>query len=430
MLMEKSQQHVLISADSFSGQASEKETKDSYTVNGAVNEFDRWLSRKLLAAIGYPNIAFQLWNGEKVELDKESSIATICIKNRNSLFKLIIDPLYYFGDLYSIGAVDVVGDLHACLDSVYSSINKSRNYFFLDIFNKYRRHANNFINARKNIHHHYDIGDVFYKQWLDSETMQYTCAYFEEPTMSLEQAQIAKMHHICRKLDLKPGQSVVEAGCGWGGLARFMAQEYGVKVKAYNISHKQISYAHEQISNSDLSDQVEYIEDDYRNITGNYDVFVSVGMLEHIGIEYYHCLGNVIDNCLNDIGRGLIHSIGRNEPGLLNAWIEARIFPGACPPSLGQMMQIFEPYSLSILDIENLRLHYAKTLEHWIKRFETRREFIQKMYDKPFVRGWYLYLMGSKAAFTSGTMQLFQVLFTRPKNNDLRWSRSHLYLKQ
>ncbi|MCK5433454.1 MAG: class I SAM-dependent methyltransferase, partial [Gammaproteobacteria bacterium] len=117
-------------------------------------------------------------------------------------------------------------------------------------------------------------------------------------------------------------------------------------------------------------------------------------------------------------------------PGLLNAWIEERIFPGACPPSLGQMMQIFEPYSLSILDIENLRLHYAKTLEHWIKRFETNREFIQKMYDKPFVRSWYLYLMGSKAAFTSGTMQLFQVLFTRPKNNDLHWSRSHLYLKQ
>jgi cyclopropane-fatty-acyl-phospholipid synthase len=238
------------------------------------------------------------------------------------------------------------------------------------------------------------------------------------------------MHHICRKLDLKPGQSVVEAGCGWGGLARFMAQEYGVKVKAYNISHKQISYAHEQISNSDLSDQVEYIEDDYRNITGNYDVFVSVGMLEHIGVEYYQCLGSVINNCLNDKGHGLIHSIGRNKPGLLNAWIEARIFPGACPPSLGQMMQIFEPYSLSILDIENLRLHYAKTLEHWIKRFDTKREVIQKMYDKSFVRSWNLYLMGSKAAFTSGTMQLFQVLFTRPKNNDLRWSRSHLYLKQ
>lgn len=428
--MEKSQQHVMCSGDSLLRQLPENETKNNFPVNGAVNEFDRWLVRKLLASIGYPNIAFQLWNGEKVELDKESSIATICIKNRNSLFKLIIDPLYYFGDLYSSGAVDVIGDLHACLDSVYSSINKSRNYSFLDVFNKYRRHANSFINARQNIHHHYDIGNVFYKQWLDSETMQYTCAYFKEPTMSLEQAQIAKMHHICRKLDLKPEQSVVEAGCGWGGLARFMAQEYGVKVKAYNISHKQICYAHEQISHSDLSDRVEYIEDDYRNITGNYDVFVSVGMLEHIGVEYYHCLGSVINNCLNDKGRGLIHSIGRNEPGLLNAWIEERIFPGACPPSLGQMMQIFEPYSLSILDIENLRLHYAKTLEHWIKRFDTKREFIQKMYDKSFVRSWYLYLMGSKAAFTSGTMQLFQVLFTRSQNNDLRWSRSHLYLKQ
>jgi cyclopropane-fatty-acyl-phospholipid synthase len=428
--MGKSQEHVLTTDDSLSRHSSASGTNYNLPVDGAVTEFDRWLTRKFLAATGYPNVTLQIWNGEKVELDKESSVATICIKNRNSLFKLIIDPQFYFGDLYSSGAVDVHGDLHACLDSIYRSLNKSGNYSFLHVFNRYRRCANNLINARKNIHHHYDIDNAFYKQWLDSETMQYTCAYYEDPAMSLEQAQIAKMHHICRKLDLKPDQIVVEAGCGWGGFARFMAKEYGVKVKAYNISHKQIVYANEQISKSSLSDQVEYIEDDYRNITGQYDVFVSVGMLEHLGVEYYHDLGRVINKCLKDKGRGLIHSIGRNEPGLLNAWIEARIFPGACPPSLGQMMQIFEPYSFSILDVENLRLHYAKTLEHWLKRFEAKREFIQKMHDESFIRSWYLYLVGSKAAFSSGTMQLFQVLFTRPHNNDLYWSRSHLYLKQ
>ena len=428
--MEKYQQNILVHDDSYSRQSSENKTQNNYPADGTVYEFDRWLMRKLLAAIGYPNITFRLWNGEKVELDKKLSVATICINNRNSLFKLLIDPMYYFGDLYSSGAVDVVGDLHTCLDTVYRSIDESKNYSFLEIFNKHRRNANDFINARHNIHHHYDIGNDFYKQWLDSETMQYTCAYFEDPSMTLEQAQIAKMHHICRKLELKPGQSVVEAGCGWGKFARFMAQEYGVRVKAYNISHKQVCYANEQINNSAVSDQVEYIEDDYRNITGNYDVFVSVGMLEHVGVEYYRHLGSVINNCLNDKGRGLIHSIGRNEPGLLNAWIEARIFPGACPPSLGQMMQIFEPYSFSILDIENMRLHYAKTLEHWVNRFEAKREIIRQMYDESFARCWYLYLMGSKAAFTSGSMQLFQVLFTRPQNNDLNWSRSHLYLRQ
>ena len=238
------------------------------------------------------------------------------------------------------------------------------------------------------------------------------------------------MHHICRKLDLKPGQTVVEAGCGWGGFAHFMAKEYGVKVKAYNISHEQICFANERIKNSGISDQVEYVEDDYRNIEGRYDAFVSVGMLEHIGVENYCELGQVIHNCLNDKGRGLIHTIGRNEPGLMNPWIEAKIFPGACPPSLGQMMQIFEPYAFSILDIENLRLHYAKTLEHWIKRFEEKKDVLQKMNDESFMRSWSLYLNGSKAAFTSGSMQLFQVLFTMPENNDLHWSRSHIYLKQ
>jgi len=172
---------------------------------------------------------------------------------------------------------------------------------------------------------------------------------------------------------------------------------------------------------------VEYIEEDFRNISGKYDVFVSVGMLEHVGINNYRTLGEVIDHCLKEDGIGLIHSIGRSYPAYLDPWIESRIFPGARPPSIGQMAEIFEPRHFSILDIENLRLHYAKTLEHWLARFENHVNEIRRDFDDNFVRAWRLYLAGSESSFTIGTLQLFQVVFSRPGNNSLPWSRSHLY---
>jgi len=219
----------------------------------------------------------------------------------------------------------------------------------------------------------------------------------------------------------------VEAGCGWGGLARFFARHYGVKVKAYNISHQQVIYAHDKAKQEGLSELVEYVEDDYRNISGMYDAFVSVGMLEHVGVQQYQVLGEVIKRSLRGNGFGLVHSIGRNRPGLMNSWIEKRIFPGAYPPSLKEMMDIFEPNGLSVLDVENIRLHYAKTLEHWLTRFEQNEKPIREMFDSNFVRAWRLYLAGSIAAFTTGELQLFQVLFSPEMNNELPWSRGYMY---
>ena len=312
------------------------------------------------------------------------------------------------------------------LESVYGHLPCRRRSFLASLL-AHLGTGNAQTTARRNIHHHYDIGNEFYEAWLDRAAMQYTCAYFPSPAMSLEDAQLAKMHHICRKLGLQPGQQVIEAGCGWGGLARFMAREYGVQVKAYNISREQVRYARQKVREENLADRVEYIEDDFRNIQDRCDVFVSVGMLEHVGIENYAVLGQVIDRSLRDHGTGLIHAIGRNRPNALNAWIATRIFPGACPPSLSQMMDIFEPYSFSVLDVENLRLHYAVTLKHWLERFEENLPLFRTQHDESFLRSWRLYLAGSQAAFAAGTLQLFQVVFTRPHNNKLPWSRAHLY---
>ncbi len=172
---------------------------------------------------------------------------------------------------------------------------------------------------------------------------------------------------------------------------------------------------------------MEYVLDDYRNISGEFDVFVSVGMLEHVGTAYYPTLGNVINRCLKPGGRGLIHSIGRNRPRPMNAWIERRIFPGAYPPTLREMMHIFETNRLSVLDVENLRMHYALTLKAWLQRYEQHAGQVEEMMDERFVRTWRLYLAGSQAAFTSGQLQLFQLVFAREEDNDIPWSRTHQY---
>lgn len=393
---------------------------------------DRWLVKKMLQVAGNPPLSICLWDNREVNSCAEP-VAKLTIHDRAALIKLIIDSELHFGDLYSSGRVEVGGDFVQFLEVVYASIRKSDKagmFRRFIIWWGHRKIANSLSKARDNIYHHYDIGNPFYEMWLDNEAMQYTCAYFYDPDITLEEAQLAKLHHVCRKLQLKPGDRVVEAGCGWGGLARFMAKHYGVNVTAYNISHEQVMFARERAKQEGLSQQVEFVEDDYRNIEGQYDVFVSVGMLEHVGTRDYRVLGDVINRCLKPAGLALIHTIGRNKAGPMNAWIERRIFPGAYPPTLREMMDIFEPNRFSVLDVENLRLHYAKTLQYWLQRYEQHADVIEEMMDAAFVRAWRLYLAGSIAAFTIGELQLFQVVFTRAKNNLLPWSRACLYREE
>ena len=394
-----------------------------------VRALDRWLTLKMLEVVGNPQVRIVLWDGIEVTPPREFPVALLIYHDRMALLKTLINAELYWGDLYCSGRVEFFGDLVEFIETIYQCLRKTDNGWLLRIIHwlSHRRIANSHDRARENIHHHYDIGNAFYSLWLDTEEMQYTCAYFPIPEISLEQAQTAKLHHVCRKLQLKPGDTVVEAGCGWGGLARFMARHYGVRVRAYNISAEQVKYARQRAKAEGLDDRLEYVLDDYRNISGEYDAFVSVGMLEHVGRRDYRKLGEVIDRCLKPKGRGLIHTIGRNSPEPMNAWIERRIFPGAYPPTIREMMDIFEPHAMSVLDIENLRLHYARTLEHWLARFEQQRETIEQMMDAEFVMAWRLYLSGSTAAFRVGEMQLFQVVFARESNNELPWSRAHLY---
>ncbi|MBE0487308.1 cyclopropane-fatty-acyl-phospholipid synthase family protein [Marinobacter sp.] len=394
------------------------------------HNYERWLLTKLMRMAGSPPIRFRLWNGDVIEPERPPARFTLHLRDHKALYSLVANPNLAFGDLYSAGRLDVEGDLPDLMESLYRSVHAARQKWprWLDaLWRNHTPRSTGIAEAKENIHHHYDLGNEFYQLWLDQAEMQYTCAYYESADNTLEQAQLAKLEHVCRKLRLKPGMTVVEAGCGWGGLARYMARNYGVKVHSYNISREQLAYAQSESERQGLNNLITYVEDDYRNITGQFDAFVSIGMLEHVGKENYQALSELIKRSLKPDGIALLHSIGRNRPMLMNAWIEKRIFPGAYPPSIGEFMAICEHGDFSVLDVENLRLHYAQTLNHWTERFEANAEHVTAMYDEHFTRAWRLYLAGSVAAFRAGSLQLFQVVFSHGDNNQLPQSRQDLY---
>ncbi len=387
------------------------------------------LLRKLLQLVGNPPVELVLWNGERAAPPGVDCVATIRLADRGVLAALLRDPQVRFGDLYSEGRVEIEGDLVKLVGASYEASARASGRGTVSkalARLSHRTRRNTLDGSRDNIHHHYDIGNEFYQLWL-GRTMAYTCAYYPTEATTLDEAQTAKMDHVCRKLRLRSGETVVEAGFGWGGLALHMARHYGVKVRAFNISREQVKFARERAAAEGLASRIEYVEDDYRSISGRYDAFVSIGMLEHVGIENYRTLGGIAKRSLGSNGRGLIHSIGRNYPAPVHPWIERRIFPGGHPPSIGQMMQLFEPWDLSVLDVENLRLHYARTLRHWWDLFEGESRRIASMFDEKFVRMWRLYLTGSIAAFETGTLQLFQVVFAPRENHDIPRTRAHLY---
>jgi cyclopropane-fatty-acyl-phospholipid synthase len=391
---------------------------------GPPTRLDRWLQERLAERFDSSHVRFALWDVPAGTLPN-SGPATVRFGDRGALLQLLTNPAAKFGDLYSTGRITVHGDLLVVLDEAYRS--RHRHSRLPRTPSRFRLQTPNLSDSRENIHHHYDIGNEFYRLWLDREALQYTCAYYADEAMSLEQAQQAKMHHVCRKLRLEPGEQVIEAGGGWGGFAMFMARNYGARVRSFNISKEQIAWSRERAKAENLDGLVEFVEDDYRNISGRCDVFVSIGMLEHVGVGNYRELGALIGRVLTREGRGLVHTIGRDSAQPLNPWIARRIFPGAYPPTLREMMEIFEPNELSVLDVENIRLHYARTLEHWLERYEQNLDAVRSMFDESFVRAWRLYLAGSIKAFEHGSLQLFQVVFARSGMNEIPRTREHMY---
>ena len=393
------------------------------------SRFDMWLLRHLYSALGNPQIRITM--GGRLEVSPQAAfpVATITIHDRRTLLEMLLDPQLSFGDAYTAGRVTVDGSLIATLETVFRSMSA------IESRNLYSRIAspllaflqrNSLRGARKNIHRHYDLGTEFFRLWLDSQLV-YSGAYFASPSLTLEEAQIAKMDYICRKLNLLPGERVVDIGCGWGALAFHIARHYGAHVQAVSNSHEQIVWARHRAAELHATHQVEFIEDDYRNISTQCDALVSVGMLEHVGAQHYRDMGRVIHQVLDSAGRGLIQTIGLNRPHPFNLWTRKRVFPGTYAPTLRQAMDLFEPGDFSVVDVENLRPHYARTLEHWLERFENSSARISEMFGADFVRLWRLYLAGSLAGFSSGSLQHFQILFGRKACQRIPLTRAQLY---
>lgn len=392
-------------------------------------QIDQWLLQRIYRSVGQPQIRLML--GDRLEISPETGhpVATIVIRNRGTLLDLLFDPEVGFGEAYRDGRIVVDGDLVSLLEAVYRSESKMGfNNGFARIVSRYMGFAqrNSLHGARQNIHRHYDLSNDFFRLWLDDQ-MVYSCAYFPAPSMNLEAAQVAKMDYICRKLNLKNGERVLDIGCGWGALALHMAKYYGVSVRGLSISGEQVQWARKRSQQLGLSQQVEFVEDDYRNIFGEFDAVVSVGMLEHVGPEHYQTMGRIVSKSLGPGGRGLLQCVGRNRAQDFSNWTRMRIFPGAYAPSLRQIMNIFEPWDFSILDVENLRHHYARTSELWLERFENSANEVGAMFDEDFVRTWRLYLAGTVAGFRVGTLQLFQIVFARDSSAQLPYTRARLY---
>lgn len=393
----------------------------------------RSLSGRTVAALlqraGNPAIALELPSGERVAGDSGTAVAVFRVADAAALLRLIAAPEGQFGELYAAGRLTLAaGDLVAGLREILQAQPPGGRRSLLEYWQWQwaRRRDHGLARARRHAAAHYDLGNEFYRQWLDG-TLSYTCAYFASPTATLLEAQVAKLDHVCRKANLQAGAEVIELGAGWGSLALHAASRYGARVRAYNVSREQLAFARHRAREAGLQERVQFIEGDWREATGRCDALLSVGMLEHVGPTHYAELGRLARRLLRPDGTGVIHTIGRVIPEPVDGWIQRHVFPGTYVPSAGELMQVFEPAGLAVLDLENLRPHYARTLGFWLANYRRVLPHVAATRGEFFARLWELYLAGSCAAFEAGRMQLYQVVFGDPASPRLPWTRDHLY---
>ncbi|MBQ1498233.1 MAG: class I SAM-dependent methyltransferase [Sphingomonas sp.] len=270
--------------------------------------------------------------------------------------------------------------------------------------------------SKRNVAHHYDLSGKLYDLFLDTDR-QYSCAYFSEAGISLEQAQLDKKAHIVAKLALKPGMKVLDIGCGWGGMALYIHQKTGAEVLGVTLSEEQLKVARQRALDAGVADKVKFELIDYRHVTGQFDRIVSVGMFEHVGTPHYRTFFRKVRELLTPEGVMLLHTIGRaGGPGVTDAFTLKYIFPGGYIPALSEIAQGYEGLRYFMTDVEVLRLHYAETLKHWYARTVAARDAIVGLYDERFYRMWCFYLAGCHVSFQYGGLVNYQLQFSRSRD--------------
>ncbi len=379
----------------------------------------------------HSRFAFEFWDGETLGYGDQPEVL-LRLKTKESAQQLLANGFLGFAEAYMAGYLEVEGNLQELLRLGYCvEFEKNNLSFWQKMRFLLRRLGTRNTSSRvsKNISYHYDLGDEFYALYLD-KTMTYSCAYFNSDTDSLEQAQRNKYEHICRKLALQPGEKLVDIGCGWGGMLIYAARKYGIKGLGNTLSHNQCECAKRKIEELGLQNQIEVVLKDYREITGKFDKFVSIGMFEHVGKAFIPLFMHKISNLLKEGGTGLLHTIGKDAESPGDPWILKYIFPGYYVPNLAEIVAQMGLSALSIVDVENLRFHYAHTLDRWADNYENSVEKVRCMFDESFVRMWRLYLQVCSAGFKYGNSRLYQILFTKGLTNSLPLTRTHLYLDE
>ena len=348
---------------------------------------------------------------------------TVDVADRRTAFAIARNPRLGFGEAYMDGRLTIKGgdilDLMRLVVGANRWEDKSAGRKALNK-GKQRWRAlfrrNEAKSSRKNVAHHYDVGNDLYRLFLDDD-MQYSCAYFTDPGNSLEQAQADKKAHIAAKLNLKPGQRVLDIGCGWGGTALYLNRVADVDVLGVTLSEEQLKVARQRAAEAGVSDRVKFELIDYRSLTGTFDRIVSIGMFEHVGAKHFDEFFATCRALLADDGVMLLHTIGKyGKAAAPDPFTDKYIFPGYHLPSISQLAASTEKMKFIISDFEILRVHYAYTLDHWLRRTQKARAKIVALYDERFYRMWEFYLAGGVVAFENGSMCNYQVQYVRDRN--------------
>jgi len=342
---------------------------------------------------------------------------TVRLLKKNLNWKLVLNPDLNFPEAYMRGEIKIENaSLIDFLNITFENIGRKEinnfGYFFKKFFHTWRYVSNYNLpeRSKKNVRHHYDIGEELYDLFLDKKHRQYSCAYFASENESLEDAQQNKINHIIKKLNLKPGQKVLDIGCGWGGMAFEIAKQSQCEVTGISLSENQINYCKKKAKELKLDNQVQFQLSDYREIKDKYDRIVSVGAFEHFGKKFYKTFFAKVKNIMTDDGICLLHTIGSvDEPGPIQPFIQKYIFPGGIIPSLSDMITPIEKTGLILSDCETLIHHYDKTLKAWLDRFTKNKEKAKYLYDKEFVRMWEFYLASCSAAFRFRDLVVYQL---------------------
>ena len=352
--------------------------------------------------------------------DTHGFVSRIKITDRKTLWKLVFKPDLAFGEAYMDGHLLIIdGGLDGLMKVLLTNQQAWRRHWAgrlsLGIYRTFSAltYLNPRARSRRNVAHHYDLTDRLFESFLDP-WRQYSCAYFHNKSTTLEDAQLTKIARLAAKLDLKEGQTVLDIGCGWGGLSRAFAQlRPNMNVTGITLSERQLAFAKTAASRSGLSQHLTYELRDYRDMTGHFERIVSVGMVEHAGPYYYRTYFDKIRELLTIDGVAVIHTIAvHHRAGPVNSWLTKYIFPGGYLPSIEQMVRAAESQGLKLVDMEVLRGHYAETLRHWRHRFLTDRDRMVQLYDERFVRMWEFYLTGCEYFFRSQRGMVLQMVLT------------------